>query len=313
MYGRRVTAASRERSLARSLPSPQIPPGHVWLEGDNPHSSLDSRSYGPLPAARVHGRVTARVWPLSEARWLCGGIDAVARPTHNATLLRKMRADPALVAHAARAAAAIAEAEAAEARVYAAFVLAMEESTSAAEARLPPLAAAAMTTAAETRGMDSEAPAGMDAVAGTFSGIDVVSGTRAAGAPPEASAHETETVEPAVTSTPPSAEVDLGRIPDAQDALLAEKKDAALCGAAQKLFQRGDPVFHHQQQLGQRTPGAVDPSVHDADIADAYTGQAPDAPLPQPADAAAQPDRSPPHHWDAYSSCGERISLDRLA
>lgn len=41
----------------------QIPRGHVWLEGDNPENSMDSRNYGPVPAALVQGRVVGRVWP----------------------------------------------------------------------------------------------------------------------------------------------------------------------------------------------------------------------------------------------------------
>jgi inner membrane protease subunit 1 len=41
-----------------------IPPGYVWLEGDNAQDSTDSRMYGPVPTALVRGRVIARVWPL---------------------------------------------------------------------------------------------------------------------------------------------------------------------------------------------------------------------------------------------------------
>jgi inner membrane protease subunit 1 len=41
-----------------------VPDGHVWLEGDNPNNSADSRSYGPVPAALIQGRVLARIWPL---------------------------------------------------------------------------------------------------------------------------------------------------------------------------------------------------------------------------------------------------------
>jgi signal peptidase I len=41
-----------------------VPTGHVWLEGDNPNNSADSRSYGPVPAALIQGRVLARIWPL---------------------------------------------------------------------------------------------------------------------------------------------------------------------------------------------------------------------------------------------------------
>lgn len=41
-----------------------IPDGHIWLEGDNPWNSSDSRNYGPVPAALIVGRVVFRVWPL---------------------------------------------------------------------------------------------------------------------------------------------------------------------------------------------------------------------------------------------------------
>lgn len=38
-----------------------VPEGHVWLEGDNPPNSSDSRSYGPIPLAMVRGRVFFKV------------------------------------------------------------------------------------------------------------------------------------------------------------------------------------------------------------------------------------------------------------
>ena len=41
-----------------------IPDGHVWLEGDNPRNSTDSRDYGPVPGALILGRALLRVWPL---------------------------------------------------------------------------------------------------------------------------------------------------------------------------------------------------------------------------------------------------------
>jgi len=46
----------------------QVPVGNVWLEGDNPAISRDSRIYGPVPLAMIRGRVVARVWP--RPRWL---------------------------------------------------------------------------------------------------------------------------------------------------------------------------------------------------------------------------------------------------
>lgn len=41
-----------------------VPPGHVWLEGDFPLLSVDSRHYGPLPLATIRGRLLMRLWPL---------------------------------------------------------------------------------------------------------------------------------------------------------------------------------------------------------------------------------------------------------
>ena len=50
------------RAARKSLHT--VPDGHVWLEGDNSANSLDSRSYGTVPAAMIVGRVPFRVWPL---------------------------------------------------------------------------------------------------------------------------------------------------------------------------------------------------------------------------------------------------------
>ncbi|GMP51142.1 hypothetical protein CsSME_00017492 [Camellia sinensis var. sinensis] len=41
----------------------KVPEGHCWVEGDNFASSLDSRSFGPIPLGLVQGRVTHIVWP----------------------------------------------------------------------------------------------------------------------------------------------------------------------------------------------------------------------------------------------------------
>lgn len=40
-----------------------VPVGHVWLQGDNPDESLDSREYGPVPKAMIRGRVLWKIWP----------------------------------------------------------------------------------------------------------------------------------------------------------------------------------------------------------------------------------------------------------
>jgi inner membrane protease subunit 1 len=39
----------------------------VWLEGDNPFNSTDSRSYGPVPLALVKGLVSFKVCRIAPA------------------------------------------------------------------------------------------------------------------------------------------------------------------------------------------------------------------------------------------------------
>ena len=40
-----------------------VPEGHMWLEGDAPLYSIDSRHYGPVPIRSVRGRIVGRAWP----------------------------------------------------------------------------------------------------------------------------------------------------------------------------------------------------------------------------------------------------------
>jgi signal peptidase I len=46
-----------------------VPPGHVWVEGDCPGLSVDSRHYGPVPLEAIRGRVVAKLWPLPRTEW----------------------------------------------------------------------------------------------------------------------------------------------------------------------------------------------------------------------------------------------------
>ncbi|KAJ1964349.1 hypothetical protein IWQ62_002960 [Dispira parvispora] len=41
----------------------KIPPGHVWLQGDNMAHSVDSRFHGPIPMGLLQGKVRAVLFP----------------------------------------------------------------------------------------------------------------------------------------------------------------------------------------------------------------------------------------------------------
>lgn len=95
---KRVVAMPGDAVHPRGWPAAVVvPPGHVWLEGDNAQDSVDSRNYGPVPLALLRGRVYARVWPLSTAMVLRH--DA-PRPRRNDVVLADFLSDPAIVADA---------------------------------------------------------------------------------------------------------------------------------------------------------------------------------------------------------------------
>ncbi len=94
---KRVTALPGDVVLMRGREPLVVPEGHVWIEGDNAQSSHDSRYYGPMPIENISGRVCAKLWPLTEARWLSRDHP---RPTRNDIMLQL--ADPELVARMRR-------------------------------------------------------------------------------------------------------------------------------------------------------------------------------------------------------------------
>ena len=48
----------------------RVPAGHMWLQGDCLEASRDSREYGAVPLELVRGKVVAKVWPPSKAKWI---------------------------------------------------------------------------------------------------------------------------------------------------------------------------------------------------------------------------------------------------
>jgi hypothetical protein len=61
--GNVVVVALADRPLAVKRLARVEPDGRVWVEGDNPFGSTDSRDLGALPADAVVGRVVLRLWP----------------------------------------------------------------------------------------------------------------------------------------------------------------------------------------------------------------------------------------------------------
>ncbi len=47
-----------------SFPAQRVPPGHVWMMGDNRSNSGDSRVFGAVPESNVVGRAFVRVFPI---------------------------------------------------------------------------------------------------------------------------------------------------------------------------------------------------------------------------------------------------------
>jgi mitochondrial inner membrane protease subunit 2 len=72
---KRVIALEGDRVYTRApypLPTAEVPPGHVWVEGDGGKQSLDSHHYGPISKSLITGKIVYVVLPWSSfgtVRW----------------------------------------------------------------------------------------------------------------------------------------------------------------------------------------------------------------------------------------------------
>ena len=53
-------------TVMRNEKNQVVPPGHIWLEGDNKDFSMDSRAFGAVSQGLVQGKVLYKIWPKLE-------------------------------------------------------------------------------------------------------------------------------------------------------------------------------------------------------------------------------------------------------
>jgi inner membrane protease subunit 2 len=79
LEGDTVLLDKKRRPIVKEGPEPEearawdawkgkavVPQGHIWVEGDNRLSSVDSNDYGPVSKSLINGRAIAVVLPFSK-------------------------------------------------------------------------------------------------------------------------------------------------------------------------------------------------------------------------------------------------------
>lgn len=68
--GKRYPEPFLKYRTSRNVAPVHVPPGYLWVLGDNRPVSYDSRYFGLLNENRVKGQAFVVWWPLSSIRWL---------------------------------------------------------------------------------------------------------------------------------------------------------------------------------------------------------------------------------------------------
>jgi signal peptidase I len=68
--GRQLVEPYLAEEPVGDFPPKTIPPGQIWVMGDNRNRSSDSRVFGPIKESKIVGRAILRNWPLNRLGFL---------------------------------------------------------------------------------------------------------------------------------------------------------------------------------------------------------------------------------------------------